>query len=54
LEQPLIGLGFADTREEVDAMVSLVDEDGSGNIEFPEFLGIIKNSGGNEKSQKIY
>lgn len=54
LEQPLIGLGFAMSRDEVDAMVSQVDEDGSGNIEFPEFLGIIKNSGGDEKSQKIY
>lgn len=42
------------SRDEVDAMVSQVDEDGSGNIEFPEFLGIIKNSGGDEKSQKIY
>ena len=54
LEDPLIGLGFADTREEVKEIVDSVDDDGSGMIEFPEFLSIIKNSGGNEKSAKIY
>lgn len=30
LETPLIGLGFADTREQVEEMVKDVDEDGSG------------------------
>ena len=35
-------------------LVDSVDEDGSGMIEFPEFLGIIKNSDSNEKSQKIF
>jgi Ca2+-binding EF-hand superfamily protein len=54
LEEPLIGLGFADTREEVMDMINSVDDDGSGMIEFPEFLGIIKNSDGNEKTAKIY
>ena len=44
LEDPLIGLGFAETREEVKAIVDSVDEDRSGLIEFDEFLGIIKNS----------
>ncbi|CDW72928.1 ef hand family protein [Stylonychia lemnae] len=53
LEEPLIGLGFADTRDEVQEMVDAVDEDGSGQIEFPEFLSIIKNSDGNEKMGKI-
>ena len=43
LEEPLIGLGFAETREEVLKMINEVDEDGSGNIEFTEFLGIINN-----------
>lgn len=46
LEDPLIGLGFADNRDEVQEMVDAVDEDGSGMIEFPEFLTIIKNSDG--------
>ena len=34
-------------------MVDAVDEDGSGMIEFPEFLSIIKNSDGSEKMGKI-
>ena len=41
LEEPLIGLGFAQTREEVTRMIDQVDEDGSGEIEFAEFLKII-------------
>ena len=49
----MIGLGFADTRDEVQDMVDAVDEDGSGQIEFQEFLSIIKNSDGNEKMGKI-
>jgi hypothetical protein len=53
LETPLIGLGFADTREQVEEMVKVVDEDESGQIEFGEFLQIIKNSDGNEKTEKI-
>ena len=53
LEEPLIGLGFADTREEVLAMIMDVDDDGSGQIEFPEFLMIIKNSDASEKTARI-
>jgi Ca2+-binding EF-hand superfamily protein len=34
-------------------MIDSVDDDGSGMIEFPEFLGIIKNSDGNTKTAKI-
>lgn len=34
-------------------MVDAVDEDGSGQIEFPEFLSIIKNSDGDEKMGQI-
>ena len=34
-------------------MIDSVDDDGSGMIEFPEFLGIIKNSDGNDKTAKI-
>lgn len=44
LEEPLIGLGLAETREDVERMVAVVDEDGSGLIEFEEFLDIINNS----------
>ena len=39
---PLIGLGLVDTIEDVEEMVLAVDEDGSGNIEFPEFLTMMK------------
>lgn len=46
-------MGFADTREEVMDMIKLVDDDGSGMIEFQEFLGIIKNADGNTKTAQI-
>ena len=38
LEEPLIGLGFANNREEIRSMIDEVDDDKSGFIEFPEFL----------------
>ena len=41
LTEPLIGLGLADTVEQIHKMVMAVDDDGSGAIEFPEFLKII-------------
>lgn len=44
LEEPLIGLGFANTRQEVDDLIKAVDDD--GQIEFAEFLQIIKGSDG--------
>jgi len=53
LEEPLIGLGIANTREEVEEMVMAVDDDGSGMIEFEEFLGIIANKGGGTEETKI-
>ena len=53
LEEPLVGLGFADGRQDVLDMISDVDEDGSGQIEFEEFLLIIKNSDTNEKTAQI-
>ena len=54
LEVPLIGLGFAENREEVKEIMGSVDEDGNGDIEFSEFLMIIKNSVKDEKLQRIY
>jgi Ca2+-binding EF-hand superfamily protein len=53
LYDPLIGLGFADTMKEVDDMVDRVDDDGSGQIEFPEFLMIIKGKGDDEQCAAI-
>jgi Ca2+-binding EF-hand superfamily protein len=34
-------------------MINLVDEDGSGMIEFNEFLSIIKGSNASDKTAKI-
>jgi Ca2+-binding EF-hand superfamily protein len=53
MKEPLIGLGFANTTKEVEHMIELVDEDGSGMIEFNEFLSIIQDSGENEKTKLI-
>jgi len=50
LEDPLIGLGFAESWEEVLEIIKAVDKDDSGKIEFGEFLGIIKISDTNEKT----
>lgn len=44
LEQPLISLGLCKTRAEVKQIMDDVDEDKSGQIEFNEFLHIIKNA----------
>ena len=48
----MIGLGFADTREEVEEMINLVDDDGSGQIEFKEFLTIIEMSSDNAEGHE--
>jgi len=44
LEQPLISLGLCKTRAEVKRIFDEVDEDGSGEIDFNEFLNVIKNA----------
>lgn len=54
LENPLIGLGFAENREDVQRLISSVDQDGNGDIDFGEFWAIIKKSDRDEKSQQIY
>lgn len=46
LEDPLIGLGIAESPEEIKDMITPVDKDGSGKIEFNEFLDIIKSTEG--------
>lgn len=35
-------------------LIKLVDKDGSGKIEFDEFLDIIKSSEGGDKSAKMF
>lgn len=59
LEEPFISLGLAYSREEVTDLIMSVDDDGSGRIEFDEFLRIIHNkskkkSKGNEKITNFF
>ena len=49
----MIGLGLVNSIEEVQNLVDLVDEDGSGMIEFNEFLDIIQNKGNDSKASII-
>ena len=42
LEEPLISLGLAQNRRDVMELIKSVDVDNSGEIEFEEFLCIIK------------
>ena len=42
LLEPLIALGLADSRAQVQALFDLVDINKSGKIEFEEFLSILK------------
>ena len=43
LEEPFISFGLAYNRDEINNLISSVDDDGSGRIEFGEFLRIIHN-----------
>ena len=53
IKGPLIGLGLVGSMEEVQNLVDLVDEDGSGMIEFGEFLDIVLNKNGDSKTGAI-
>ena len=50
---PLIGLGLVNSYEEVEKLVEMVDEDGSGMIEFEEFLDIVTNKTGSSGASVI-
>lgn len=54
LEEPLIALGLADNRKQVEEMIKLVDSDDSGQIEFEEFLGIVKGGKDNAPISKFF
>ncbi len=43
MQEPLIGLGFADSIKEVKEMINAVGNDGSLKIDFSDFLEIIRN-----------
>lgn len=49
LVEPFLGLGIADSIYQVQDMVDKVDDDGSGEIEFNEFLRIVKGDGEDSK-----
>lgn len=59
LEEPFVSLGLAYSRDEVEDLIKTVDDDGSGKIEFDEFLRIIHNKSkkkakGNEKITNFF
>lgn len=54
LEEPLIALGLAENRQQVEDMVKNVDSDRSGKIEFEEFLSILKGKNGNESMTNFF
>lgn len=59
LKEPFISLGLANSKEDVIDLINSVDDDGSGRIEFDEFLRIIHNKSkkkekGNEKITNFF
>ena len=54
MEQPLIGLGIAKTRDEVKDMLEAVDDSGEGEVEFSEFLQILKGGGESNDIAKFF
>ena len=54
LEDPFIALGIVENRDQVCKMIDEVDEDGSGQIEFKEFLEIIRGDSQNTGMNKIF
>lgn len=42
LEDPLVALGLVENRAQVQNIIKLLDEDGSGQIEFNEFREMVK------------
>mmetsp|Transcript_90862 Transcript_90862/g.196612 ORF Transcript_90862/g.196612 Transcript_90862/m.196612 type:complete len:80 (-) Transcript_90862:333-572(-) len=43
---PLIAFGLVDDPNKAEQLIKIVDKDGSGEIEFNEFLSILKSGGG--------
>ena len=59
LEEPFISFGLAYNADEIQELIRSVDDDGSGRIEFAEFLRIIHNKSkiktkGNKKITKFF
>ncbi len=43
LEDPLLALGLAQNRQDVEKLIKAVDDDQSGQIEFAEFMKIMSS-----------
>ena len=43
IEETLISLGLARTREDVQEIIGEMDEDGNGELDFDEFLAMLKD-----------
>ena len=43
LTHALINLGISDTKDEIDRLVAQIDADGSGEIEYHEFLEVMNS-----------
>lgn len=44
IEETLISLGLARTQEDVDAVIRELDQDGNGELDFNEFLEMLKDT----------
>lgn len=53
MEFPLIGLGLADNRIQVEIMYKEMDLDENGEIDFDEFLQLVKKSEKKEYNHKL-
>ncbi len=42
LEEPLVALGYAQTRKDVQDLIDVIDDNGNGEIELEEFYSIMK------------
>ena len=47
IEETLISLGLAKSVEDVSNIVKDLDEDGNGELDFEEFIGLLKDTSGN-------
>ena len=53
LEDPLLSVGLAETKEDIQKLIDSVDTDGSGEIGFEEFLVVIEEASRINKKNKI-
>ena len=53
LEEPFIALDLASNRDSINDLIKKVDEDGGGEIDFDEFLTIIRLALTEESSKKM-